>query len=209
MNIWPFSEIRKLQESLAMANETNVQAVKNFDNLHKQAKQAESQCNSYYHQAVSDRRHLERKDELLIVKSAEIAGLTVKLAETQHLVRAADESHMNTVAELEKKTQQFEQALDRIADMVKADDGQAWKEAEKFLAQHRSTKNCVKCGSKMIELRGEDKKLCSNGACGHEVDWPLEEGQTYMYKNNVEPFIEDRSHVKEELEPAPSTRERL
>lgn len=31
----------------------------------------------------------------------------------------------------------FDLALDRIADMLKGDDGQAWKEAEKFLARHR------------------------------------------------------------------------
>ena len=31
----------------------------------------------------------------------------------------------------------FDLALDRIADMLKGDDGQAWKEAEKFLARRR------------------------------------------------------------------------
>jgi len=58
-----------------------------------------------------------------------------------------------------------------------------------------STKNCIKCGSEMIPLRSEDKKLCSNGACGHEIEWLLEEGQEYMHKRNVEPFVEDRSNV--------------
>lgn len=95
--------------------------------------------------------------------------------------------------------QNFMQALDRIADMLKGD-GQAFKEAEKFYSRFCSTKNCFKCGSEMIPLRSEDKKLCSNGACGHEVDWPLEEGQDYMHKRNVEPFIEDRSNVPAAIE---------
>lgn len=47
----------------------------------------------------------------------------------------------------------------------------------------------------MIELRGEDKKICSNGPknCGHEEHWPLKEGDRSMFKNDVEPFVEDRS----------------
>lgn len=94
----------------------------------------------------------------------------------------------------------LEMALDRIRDMVKGDDGQAFKEAEKFLNRFRSTKNCIKCGSEMIPLRSEDKKLCSNGKCGHEVEWPLEEGQQYMHKRDVEPFIEDRSNIQESLD---------
>lgn len=188
MNIWPFSEIRKLQESLAMANLTNVQSFKNFNTLSDMI--------------IEVRLQLTETQSALKVTQEYVREQQVKLQEANDRAFNASEAHVITMGK-------FEQALDRIADMIKADDGQAWKEAHKFLAQHRSTKNCVKCGSKMIELRGEDKKLCSNGACGHEVDWPLEEGQTYMYKNDVEPFIEDRSHVKEELEPAPSTRERL
>lgn len=94
----------------------------------------------------------------------------------------------------------LEEALDRIGDMLKGDDGQAFKEAEKFFARFRSTKNCVKCGSEMIPMHSDDKKLCSNGACGHEVEWKLEEGQDYQYKRNVEPFVEDRSQVKESLD---------
>jgi hypothetical protein len=84
--------------------------------------------------------------------------------------------------------------------MIKGDDGQAFKEAEKFLARFRSTKTCIKCQSEMIPLHSEDKKICSNGACGHEVEWKLEAGQQYQYKRDVEPFIEDRSNVQEPLD---------
>lgn len=45
-----------------------------------------------------------------------------------------------------------------------------------------STKRCGICNSRMIELRGEDKKMCSNGACENEIHWPLEEGQVHMHK---------------------------
>lgn len=55
-----------------------------------------------------------------------------------------------------------------------------------------STKHCRKCGSEMVGLRNEDKKVCSNGACKHEVHWPLEDGQEYMFKRNVEPLREAR-----------------
>lgn len=98
----------------------------------------------------------------------------------------ASEAHVLTMAN-------FQTALERIEDMVKGDDGQAFKEAEKFLNRFRSTKNCIKCGSVMIAMHDEDKKLCSNGACGHEIEWKLEEGQTYQYKRDVEAFVEDRS----------------
>lgn len=49
--------------------------------------------------------------------------------------------------------------------------------------------NCTKCGAVMVELRSEDKKVCSNGACGHEEAWPLKEGDRSMFKNDVEPFV--------------------
>lgn len=112
----------------------------------------------------------------------------------------ASEAHVVTMGN-------FTQALDRLEDMLKADDGQAWKEAEKFVLRHRGTKVCIKCGSEMIPMHSEDKKLCSNGACGHEVEWKLSEGQQYQYKRNVEPFVEDRSGKSEE--PPRSTLERL
>jgi NADH pyrophosphatase NudC (nudix superfamily) len=114
----------------------------------------------------------------------------------------ASEAHVVTMGHLTD-------ALDRLEDMLKADDGQAWKEAEKFLLRHRGTKVCIKCGCDMIPMHSEDKKLCSNGACGHEVEWKLSEGQQYQYKRNVEPFVEDRSNAQEELEPPRANLERL
>ena len=99
------------------------------------------------------------------------------------------------------------EARARIADMLMGDDGQAWKEAEKYMARSSvtdvvkvSTKNCPKCDSAMIAMHSEDKKMCSNGACGHEINWDLEDGQQYLYKRDVEPFVEDRSNVKEVIE---------
>lgn len=53
--------------------------------------------------------------------------------------------------------------------------------------------NCIKCDAVMIELRSTDKKICSNASCGHEEDWPLKPGDQYMFKRDVEPFVEDRS----------------
>lgn len=49
--------------------------------------------------------------------------------------------------------------------------------------------DCKKCGAVMVELRSEDKKVCSNGACGHEEHWPLKPGMEYMHKRDVEPFV--------------------
>lgn len=51
--------------------------------------------------------------------------------------------------------------------------------------------NCPNCGAVMVELRSEDRKICSNGPeiCGHEEHWPLKPGDTYMHKNDVEPFV--------------------
>lgn len=56
----------------------------------------------------------------------------------------------------------------------------------------KSTRLCPKCQCSMIAMRSEDKKVCSNGACGYEMAWPLEEGQQYMFKRNVEPIREPR-----------------
>lgn len=139
---------------------------------------------------------ISRNDGLrdaLTRKTEEFDALSLTIEEHVDARVRASECHVMV-------RQDLEAALDRIGDMLKADDGQAFKEAEKFLNRFRSTKNCIKCGSEMIPLRSEDKKLCSNGACGHEVEWPLEEGQEYMHKRNVEPFVEDRSQVQESLD---------
>jgi hypothetical protein len=102
----------------------------------------------------------------------------------------ASEAHVITMGN-------FNQALDHVAELLKYDSDHGFEEAEKFLNHHRGTKVCVKCGSEMIPMHSEDKKMCSNGACGHEVEWKLEEGQKYQHKNNVEPFVEDRSQPEE------------
>ncbi len=48
----------------------------------------------------------------------------------------------------------------------------------------QSTRVCPKCGCTDLSLlHGEDKKLCTG--CGHEIDWPLDEGQKSIFKKNV------------------------
>ena len=45
--------------------------------------------------------------------------------------------------------------------------------------------NCPECGSKVVELLGQGgAKLCSNGKCGWEVEYPLKEGQKPLINNN-------------------------
>ncbi|ATW58047.1 hypothetical protein CNR34_00114 [Pseudomonas phage nickie] len=206
--IWPFTELKKLRDALAMANETNKQAVENFTSLHqtsvKQGKLIDKLS-----------QELERKRMRLVACGVGAMANTRESAAQQRVkpdspYYCASVGDVYSAVDREMKHREdLESALDRIADMVKGDDGQAWKEAEKFLSLHRSTKICVKCGSDMIPMHSEDKKLCSNGACGHEVLWTLAEGQHYQYKRNVEPFVEDRSNQQAELEPPRATLERL
>ena len=146
-------------------------------------REALAEAESKYSFSVSTRNNLR---EALSRKTIEFDELKEQVDGHIDAAFRASEAHVVTMTN-------FQTALDRITDMVKGDDGQAFKEAEKFLNRFRSTKTCIKCDSTMIPMHDEDKKLCSNGACGHELDWKLEEGQQYQYKRNVEPFIEDRS----------------
>lgn len=209
--IWPFSTINKLKAALAMANETNVQAVKNFEDLHttsrlqgelidkmadeleiermrlvacgvgamantrsSAAQQRVKEDSPYFCASVGDvYRMVDREMQLREDIQEEI----------DHAFRAT-ESHVKTM-------RKFQEALDLLTEIVKGPADLV--KTVKFIELHRSTKNCTKCGSEMIPMHSEDKKLCSNGACGHEVEWKLEDGQQYQYKRNVEPFVEDRS----------------
>ncbi|UIS24673.1 hypothetical protein S21ZY_111 [Pseudomonas phage ZY21] len=113
---------------------------------------------------------------------------------------------------LREKVETYEQALRELSCLGNGErpgNSNGNMIAIRALEKHSSTKNCVKCGCEMIPMHDTDKKLCSNGACGHEVDWKLEEGQRYMYKENVEPFVEDRSKSQDDLEPPRSNLERL
>lgn len=51
--------------------------------------------------------------------------------ELESLREERDEGSAGRVADLERR---LSSAKDRIADMLRGDDGQAWKEAEKFMA---------------------------------------------------------------------------
>jgi NADH pyrophosphatase NudC (nudix superfamily) len=179
--IWPFSTIKKLRAEIVELKSAFNQTVQ-F--LHQEEEQV-----------VSLNRRLNRVRETALRFEKDLSNATAQSFLIDRKLLTA-QSHL-------------EVSLDILAKVIKSpsagDDGTvfraAMKEAEDFYNSHRSTKNCIMCGSKMIELRGEDKKLCSNGACGHEIDWPLEEGQDYMYKRDVEPFVEDRSNKTEELPP--------
>lgn len=155
------------------------------------------------HNAV-DREMSQR--ELAVLMRTERDAVRTLLEEANDRAFRASEAHVVTMGN-------FNMALDIIGQVVKTklqgDMRDNAQEAEKFYNQHRGTKTCVMCGSEMIPMHSEDKKLCSNGACGHEVEWKLEDGQQYQYKRNVEPFVEDRSNVREELEPPRATLERL
>lgn len=58
---------------------------------------------------------------------------------------------------------------------------------------NQSTKICPKCGCTDLSLlHGEDKKLCTG--CGHEIDWPLDEGQKSLFKSNVVGAVDENGN---------------
>ena len=65
-----------------------------------------------------------------------------------------------------------------------------------------STKLCPDCNSTMIPMPSSNTKVCSNGSCGKEIPWPLEEGQVHTMTGMgpVEPFVEDRSNDNRPLD---------
>lgn len=234
--MWPFSEIRKLQKALALANETNAQSIINFEDMHRivenqgkmidllqngievermrvvacgvaamantresAVQQRVSKDSPYWcasvqdvHNAVDREMHLREDLDARVLSAT--ADIETKLGIANERTFHTYEAHVVTM-------DKFHQALDIIGKVVKSklqgDMRDNAQEAEKFYNLHRGTKVCVMCGSEMIPLHSEDKKICSNGACGYEVEWSLEPGQKYQHKNNVEPFIEDRSLPEE------------
>lgn len=58
---------------------------------------------------------------------------------------------------------------------------------------NQSTKTCPKCGCTDLSLlHGEDKKLCTG--CGHEIEWPLDEGQKSLFKHNVVGAVDEKGN---------------
>lgn len=187
MNIWPFSELKTLREALKQSTE-------NFNTMQKVIEGKDCMLRQALEKLGYQTSRNDGLRDALTRKAAEYDALAAQVEAHVDARVNASECHVSVRKDLET-------ALDRIGDTLKNDDGQAFKEAEKFYNRFRSTKNCIKCGSEMIPMHSEDKKMCSNGACGHEIDWKLDEGQNYLYRNNVEPFIEDRSkEVKESLD---------
>lgn len=216
--IWPFTKLKSLQKEMAEAKKLLAIRDENFSLLHDQLNSQAAIIQKLGSELEVGRMRLvacgvaamsntrESADQQRVKKDSPYYCASVgdvhaavdremqlreDLERAQYQVRAADESHMDSVAILTKTNEQLNLALDHMTSMMKGEADLV--AALTFLNQHRSTKHCIKCGSEMIPLHGEDKKLCSNGACGHEIDWKLEDGQQYQYKRNVEPFVEDRS----------------
>lgn len=43
---------------------------------------------------------------------------------------------------------------------------------------------CYKCSAPMVDLRSMQVRLCSNGKCGHEESWLLENGKPPLLGSN-------------------------
>lgn len=211
MNIWPFSALKRHKQALLSVENQLYRARCTYRKLENELEQERMKLVACGVGAMSNTRESAKvqriaKDSpyycasLGDVYSAVDREMTHRedLEAANDRAFRASEAHVTTMGH-------FHQALDLITDIVRATEAgrilDAANAAEEFLHHHRGTKVCIKCGSEMIPLHSEDKKLCSNGACGHEVDWKLAEGQQYQYKRNVEAFVEDRSGVQEELPP--------
>lgn len=212
--IWPFTKLKSLQNQLAEAKKLLALRDKNFAAL-------KGSC------AKQSKMIIGLVDELEVERMRLVAcgvGARCNTRESAAKQRVSKESPyycasvgyvhatVDREMELREKVETYEEALRKLSCLGNGDrpgnsDGNVI--ALRALEKHSSTKVCIKCGSDMIPMHSEDKKLCSNGACCHEVPWTLEEGQNYQYKRNVEPFVEDRSNVREELEPPRATLERL
>ncbi|UKL15013.1 hypothetical protein hairong_108 [Pseudomonas phage hairong] len=212
--MWPFSEIKKLRDALAVANETNRQSVENFRSLNRTCIEQASKIDYLSNWGKDlDRTMLKAVADLEVERMKLVACGIAALSNTRESAaqqRVSKDSpyfcgSVQSVHDAVDREMQLREhlsdALDIIGKVVKTklqgDMRDNAQEAEKFYNLHRGTKVCVMCGSEMIPLHSEDKKICSNGACGHEVEWKLEEGQKYQHKNNVEPFVEDRSRPEE------------
>lgn len=211
MNIWPFSALKRHKQALLSAENQLYRArctgrkMENELELSRMklvAIAVGAQCNTresakLQRVAPGNPYHCDTVQNVYDAVDREIQ-LREDLEQANDRSFRASEAHVVTMGH-------FNQALDLIAEIVRSTETgrilDAANAAEDFLHHHRGTKVCIKCGSEMIPMHSEDKKLCSNGACGHEVEWKLAEGQQYQYKRNVEAFVEDRSGVQEELPP--------
>uniref|UniRef100_A0AAU6W092 Uncharacterized protein n=1 Tax=Pseudomonas phage Nican01 TaxID=3138540 RepID=A0AAU6W092_9CAUD len=233
--IWPFTELKKLRDALAMANETNLQAERNFRSLHRTSVEqgnlidkltskvttiagwcetAEANEKKLAAELEIERMRLVACGVAAMSNTRESAGIQRVKKDSPFYCASVQDVHNAVDREmaLREKVETYEQALRELSCLGNGErpgNSNGNMIAIRALEKHSSTKNCVKCGCEMIPMHDTDKKLCSNGACGHEVDWKLEEGQRYMYKENVEPFVEDRSKSQDDLEPPRSNLERL
>lgn len=82
--------------------------------------------------------------DTLTIKEAQRNGFAIDKHCYPHLgykgARFAPDLTINVYTELECELKEdLEDALNRVEDMYRNDDGQAWKEAEKFLRKHNRT----------------------------------------------------------------------
>lgn len=226
--MWPFSTIKKLRASLAEANELHKRRDQSQSLLHTQLNDQASKI-EYLSQWGKDldKSLIKACNDLEIERMRLVACGVAAMSNTRqsaaeqrvkkdspYFCASVSDVHNAVDREmaLREKCETYEKALRELSCLGNGErpgNSNGNMIAVRALEKHNSTKNCVKCGCEMIPMHDTDKKLCSNGACGHEVDWKLEDGQRYMYKENVEPFVEDRSKSQDELEPPRSTLERL
>lgn len=205
--IWPFTELKTLRDALAMAT-------KNFDAVHDSCVKQGKIIDGMMGELEMERMRLVACGVGAMANTRESAAQQRVGKDNRYYCASVKDVYAAVDREmaLREKVETYEEALRKLSCLGNGErpgnsDGNVI--ALRALEKHSSTKLCIKCGSDMIPMHSEDKKLCSNGACGHEVPWTLEEGQHYQYKRNVEPFVEDRSNVREELEPPRATLERL
>lgn len=226
--MWPFTKLKNLQNQLAEAKKLLALRDKNFSLLHTQLNDQASKIEYLSNwgkdldkamlKAVADleteRMRLVACGVAAMANTRESAAQQRVKKDSPYFCASVGDVHNAVDREmaLREKVETYEAALRELSCLGNGErpgNSNGNMIAIRALEKHSSTKNCVKCGCEMIPMHDTDKKLCSNGACGHEVEWKLEDGQRYMYKENVEPFVEDRSKSQDELEPPRSSLERL
>ncbi|MEG0063069.1 MAG: hypothetical protein RR740_00550 [Pseudomonas sp.] len=204
MNIWPFSALKRHKEALLSVENSLYRS-------RGTARKFESELTA----AEAKIKHLEEQAEIERIKLVAIgvgAMCNTRASAAMQRIAPGDLYYCATLQDvynlvdremdIRERCGTFEEALRKLSCLGNGErpgNSTGNMIAIRALEAHASTKVCIKCGTEMVPLHSEDKKICSNGACGHEVEWTLAEGQQYQYKRNVEPFVEDRSAVREPL----------
>lgn len=198
--MWPFSTIKKLQTEWSATLVDLEKSVTNFNKMYQVSCDQGAQIDRLMNELEIERMKLVACGIGAMANTREAAHNQRVTKENPYYCASVGDVYDAVDREIRLR-EALDEALDVIGEIVKTklngdmrDNGQ---KAERFLSKHRGTKVCLKCGSDMVKIESEDKKLCSNGGCGYEVAWELAPGQKYQHKNNVEPFVEDRSQPEE------------